>query len=454
LRRRLILGATYLLLIVVIGLAVPFGATLSRRLTSDLGGRVEREAFAVAAAVEDQIEQRQTQTLQILVVRFAHEIGGRVLVTDGTGVLLADSLQAPGPNPPSYASPGRPEIGLALRGLPNWSVRHSSTLGYDLLVSAVPIRSAGRMLGVVRITYPMAEVRSAIHRSWWFLAAVGAITLSLGLALALWMARWATRPLKQAAGAARRMSEGDLDVRLPEQGPPEVRELARDMNEMAHHLSDLLRSNREFASNASHQLRTPLAALRLSLEEALDGQDPRGEIGHALEEADRLNETVSALLALGEVRERPTEMVSITTVVGEVLASRKDGSTPVEVQGDGRVLADPERLRQIVANLVDNAGRYARTTIRVRTHGAGDRVVVTVEDDGPGIPTDQRPRVFDRFYRGRRPVGSGSGLGLAVARELARVDGGTVEALESELGGARFDVSYPADATTPLGLGS
>jgi signal transduction histidine kinase len=104
-----------------------------------------------------------------------------------------------------------------------------------------------------------------------------------------------------------------------------------------------------------------------------------------------------------------------------------------------------------VANLVDNAGRYARTTIRVRTHAAGDRVVVTVEDDGPGIPLDQRPRVFDRFYRGRRPVGSGSGLGLAVARELARVDGGTVEALESELGGARFDVSYPAPPAGPLG---
>ncbi|HEX9236453.1 MAG TPA: hypothetical protein VF972_09250 [Actinomycetota bacterium] len=180
--RRLILGAFYLLVVVVVGLAVPFGATLSARLTEELGGRVEREAFTVSAALEDPIERGSLQGLQPLVVRFGSQIGGRVLATDGRGVLLADSLRSPGTDPPSYAS--RPEIAAALSGRANWVVRSSATLGYAILVSAVPIRSAAGVIGTVRISYPMAAVEASIHRTWWFLAAVGSVTLLVGLALA------------------------------------------------------------------------------------------------------------------------------------------------------------------------------------------------------------------------------------------------------------------------------
>jgi signal transduction histidine kinase len=446
-RRRLILGALYLLVVVVVGLAVPFGATLGTRLTTELGGRVEREAFAVSTAIEDPIERGAVQELQPLVVRFAGQIGGRVLVTDGHGTLLADSQLAPGATPPSYAS--RPEIASALAGAPNWAVRASATLGYDILVSAVPIRSAAGVIGTVRISYPMDEVRESIHRTWWFLAVVGLVTLVVGLAMAAWLSRWATRPLKRAAQVARTIAGGHLEARVPEAGPPEVQELARDMNVMTERLADLLRANREFAANASHQLRTPLSALRLSLEEAQDAPDPAAGIGHALDETDRLASIIDSLLLLGQVNENghgagTREVVDLRSVAVQAVGELPSGGPVVEITGTGLAVADAERVRQVLANVLHNARRFARSAIRVTVTRRDDRVVVTVDDDGTGVSEAERSRLFDRFTRGAAPQGQGAGLGLAVARELAQVDGASISVGRGDLGGARFEISFPS----------
>src|SRR5690242_15984007 len=185
-RRRLILGATSLIVVVIVGLAVPFALTLRTRLVDELGGRVEREAFAVGAAIEDSVERGARATLQPSIERVASRIGGRVLVTDGSGVVIADSGAPASSAGLSYAS--RPEIAAALRGAPNWQVRHSASLGYDLLVSAVPVRNADGIVAVIRISYPMSEVVGSIHRAWAFLVVVGLVTLVIGVILAAWMA--------------------------------------------------------------------------------------------------------------------------------------------------------------------------------------------------------------------------------------------------------------------------
>lgn len=442
-RRRLIFGSLYLLLVVVVGLAVPFGATLGRRLTEELGGRVEREAFAVGAAVEDRLEVGDSSALQQLAQDFSRQIGGRVLITDANGILLADSLQAPGAIPPSYAS--RPEIAKALGGIPNWEVRPSASLGYDLLVSAVPVRSTTGTLGTVRISYPMAEVGRAIHRAWAFLAIIGLVAVVAGLILAGFLARWAIRPLRSAGAVARQIADGDLAARVPETGPPEVQELARDLNVMTDRLADRVRADREFAANAAHQLRTPLAALRLSLEEARDGEDPRAEVEHALDEADRLAGVVDSLLALGRQRERGVDPVDLADVSRMVAAGMGNGAAPrVVVTGAGAGLADPARVRQVVTNLLENARRHARGKVRVTVAPHEGWIVLCVDDDGPGVLEGERAKLFDRFQRGAAPGGPGSGLGLAVAKELAEVDGATIRTGRSDLGGARFEVSYPA----------
>jgi signal transduction histidine kinase len=441
-RRRLILGATYLLVVVIVALAVPFGQALSRRLTDELGGRVEREAYAVAAAVEDRLERGDVAALQPLIESVGRRIGGRIVVTDARGSVLADSQGPVSVPAPSYAS--RPEIARALGGVAGWEVRTSRSLGYDLVVSAVPVASAGRTLGAVRVSFPMGDVRAAIRRSWAFLALVGLAALVLGLVLAAWLARSISRPLGRAATVARRVAGGDLEARVPEEGPPEVRQLAHDMNEMNDRLQDKLRAEREFAANASHQLRTPLAALRLSLEEVIDGPDPRGEASRALEQVDRLSAVVAALLRMGAARERPGTSVDVAAVARSVAASLPPAGPTVEVSGEGLALADEERVREVLANLLDNARRYARRRIRVEIDGAHDRTIARVDDDGPGVDRADLSRVFDRFYRAPEAVGPGSGLGLAVARDLVEVDGGTIRASESPMGGARFEVSWPA----------
>ncbi|HEX9890476.1 MAG TPA: ATP-binding protein [Actinomycetota bacterium] len=441
-RRRLVLGALYLLLVVVVGLTVPFGATLGNRLVDNLAGRVERESFGVAGAIEDTLETRAPDTLQPAIEHLARQIGGRILVTDASGILLADSLEPPGSSPPSYAT--RPEIRSALAGTPSWEVRTSTSLGEDILVSAVPVRSAERVLGVVRISYPMAEVRTAIRRSYLFLGLVGASTLVVGLLLAAWLARGIVRPLRNAARVARRITAGDLTARVPEGGPREVGELARDLNVMTERLGDLIRANREFAANASHQLRTPLAALRLNLEEALDGPDPHGEVRHALGQADRMADIVDALLALGPAGEQRIGSVDVEGMLRDLSGELATEGREIRVQGRGVVRADPARVRQVLGNLLHNALRFARRSIRASVHASEERIAIRIEDDGPGVSPEEGARVFDRFFRGRAPHGSGSGLGLAVARELASADGATIEVAGSDLGGACFEVSYPA----------
>lgn len=443
-RRRLILGAAYLLVVVIVGLAVPFGATLRSRLVDELGGRVEREAFAIGASIEDAVEAGHLSGIPAAVSAVASRIGGRVLVTDARGIVIADSAGVAGA---SYAS--RPEIAAALHGNANWEVRHSESLGYDLLVSAAPVRHGRAVIASVRISYPMSDVAESIHRAWLFLAAVGLVTLVIGLVLAAWLARWLIRPLRAAADVARRIAGGELDARIAESGPPEVQELARDTNQMTRRLADMVRANREFAANASHQLRTPLTALRLSLEEAIEGSDPRAEAAAALVEADRLGAIVDSLLELGAEIDRGAEEVDVGAMAREVVAARAPVpvgamKAPIAVSGGGRALARADRVRQVLGNLVDNATRFARNTIRIDIAQVDGSVRIRVDDDGPGIPPADRLRIFDRFWRGREPRGSGSGLGLAVARELVRADGGRIDVGASDLGGARFDVTYPA----------
>jgi signal transduction histidine kinase len=441
-RRSLLLGAACLLLVVVVGLEIPFGITVARRLTAELGGRVEREAFAVAAAVEDRLEAGGPTGLRPIVERVSDRIGGRVLVVDEAGLLLADSLQPPGPVPPSYAS--RPEVTLALRGYPSWAVRASRTLGYDILVSGVPIGSGGQTIGAVRLSYPMAEVQAAIRRAWWVLGVAGLVVFAIGMALAWGLARWISRPLRGAAEVARRIARGDMGARVPVDGPDEVRELARDLNDMTARVADRARADRAFAANASHQLRTPLTALRLSLEEALLGPDPRGEARYALEQVDRLEATVEALIGLGRHREDegPTELIDVPALVHSVAAAL-EVEDRLEVHGEGRALAHEGRVREVLVNLVANAVRYGGERIRVSIGPTADRLRISVEDDGPGVPDDERDAVFDRFARGRNALGPGSGLGLALARELAAADGGSIDLTDSELGGAQFILSYP-----------
>ncbi len=244
----------------------------------------------------------------------------------------------------------------------------------------------------------------------------------------LWLARGVTLPLRRLEEAAAEVGAGRLDVRAPEEGPEEVRRLAREFNETAAKLGQLLDSQQAFVADASHELRTPLTALRLRLEN-MDAE----EAAPALAEVDRLGRLVEGLLSLAraDAGTAKTEMVDVDSVLDDRLALwngvQRAGQPGLQVR------SSPERLGQIVDNLVSNALAVS-DAVTVSAHGAGAWVELHVVDRGPGLSEEERARAFDRFWRGRSG-GPGSGLGLAIVRRLAVADGGEAELREAPGGG-------------------
>jgi signal transduction histidine kinase len=242
---------------------------------------------------------------------------------------------------------------------------------------------------------------------------------------------------------AAEIGAGRLDARAPEEGPPEVRRLAHELNETAAKLEQLLESQQAFVADASHELRTPLTALRLRLE----NMDPAAA-GPALAEVERLGRLVEALLSLAraDAATGGTEAVGVDAVLADRLAER----TGVIRSGERglRVRSTADRLGQMIDNLVANALAVSDTVV-VSASSEDGWVELHVVDDGPGLTAEERERAFDRFWRGRT-AGPGSGLGLAIVRRLARVDGGDAELRTAPGGGIDATVRLRRSQPDPL----
>ena len=316
--RRLLLGYLSLTLLVLAVLVVPLGVTYSRNERHDLEVKVERDAVTVASLSEGLLEgkgETSVAALRAVADRYQRDTGGRVVVVDSRGNALVDSSPIPGDT--AFAS--RPEIAQALGGRVASGVRHSNTLGRDLLYVAVPVASAGKILGAARITYPTSAVDRRVRRYWLTLAAIAATVLAGVTLVGLWLARGVSRPLRRVEEAAAEIGAGHLEARAPEEGPPEVRRLARELNETAAKLQALLESQQAFVADASHELRTPLTALRLRLENLGEPAGP------ALAEVDRLGRLVEGLLALARADAAVgSGPVDVDAVLADRLAARPE----------------------------------------------------------------------------------------------------------------------------------
>lgn len=296
----------------------------------------------------------------------------------------------------------------------------------------------------------------------WFVPA-GALTLVVGAAAAWWLSRSLTGPLARAAAATRQVAAGDLAVRLPEPGKgraDELAELARSINAMAANLERSRGLERQFLLSVSHDLRTPLTSIRGYAEAILDGAatDPSAAAGTIRTESLRLERLVRDLLDLARLDAHQFRFDPAPVVVGEVVAATADGFRPeadaagltlsvATDPGGALALVDPDRLAQVVANLLENALKHATTSVAVGVDADGDAVTVAVADDGPGIAAEDLPHVFERLYVAQRQPtrhGSGSGLGLAIVRELVTAMGGTVhvESAGTGAGGTRLVVRF------------
>jgi two-component system sensor histidine kinase BaeS len=291
------------------------------------------------------------------------------------------------------------------------------------------------------------------------------VTVALALAVTQLLAVGMTSPLRAMTAAARRMARGDYSGRVTATSSDEVGELARAFNRMAEDLAAVDRQRRELVANVSHELRTPLAALCAVLENLVDGvaePDPVA-LRATLDQAERLAALTSDLLDLARVDAGAASLSTAQLPVLELLeqAVAEARVTGREVRYDVRVTppeltaeADPARLHQLVANLLDNASRHspADGVVRVAAQGTPTGWRLEVSDEGPGVPAADRDRIFERFGTlTDAEGGGGTGLGLAIARWVSDLHGGTIHFVEPEPpeAGARVRVELPHEPRRP-----
>ncbi|WP_207921326.1 HAMP domain-containing sensor histidine kinase [Micromonospora sp. KC721] len=447
------LVATYVLLVALAigGFTIPVAVTLTGQLRSDTESAVRREAETGARllAVDDDPSR---QALDSLVDAFERETPGRM------DVLLAGGRPA-GPRPMPVASDDAAfSAALAGREWQRWG--HAVALDAEGLVLAVPAQAEnGEVVGAVRISYPAAPVDTRIREIWLFRAALAVAVLIVAALLGSLLARRLTRPLRELNEMASVLRDGDLTARAKESGPAEVRTLARTLNTATETIDALIRSQRAFVADASHQLRTPLTALRLALDNIADGTDDpttREDVERATAEVVRMTRLVNGLLALAKAQAQvaPVARVPVNRVVAErfeIWRAVADDRT-VELRLDAPAsdvfaLATPGHLEQMLDNVLSNALDFSpgEGVVTVSVHRQDSQVVITVLDDGPGLSPAQRERAFDRFWRGPAGQGrSGFGLGLAIVKQLVVDNGGTVDLAAAPSGGAAVRITLRA----------
>jgi signal transduction histidine kinase len=454
-RARLVLAAAYLLATVVIALTVPLALNIDRRATSELESDVVASATVLSGRVANLVITQQTERLEEVLAASTVGDGARTVVVNDAGALLADTAGT-APVGEQFATEERPEFAAASAGQIDVRERHSDTLDEDLLLVTVPVTDRGNVIGALRVSTPMGTVDSSVRSSWVALLLIGIAVVGAGLVLAWILAGSIAGPVEKLRTAAGRLGRGDLEARVEPEGPQELEELGQSFNRMAGEVSSNLNAQRDFVANASHQLRTPLTGIKLRLEAIRgEGGSAAGEAAKAEAELDRLSALVDDLLSLA--RASSEEAVAEPVDLGEAIqAAERRWAEPAATAGHylalaggngGRIMAAPADIAHILDNLIENAIRYSPAGAQITV--ATEPGAFVVSDTGPGIPLDERERVFGRFYRGAggRSTGPGTGLGLPIVAELAGRWGGRVELLDGP--GTRVRASFPAESSLP-----
>ena len=439
----LVAGTTYLL---------AYSYLLTQRIDDSTRQAISNVRFAVLYLSEAEREVSLSELGRVLEARGAFES----LVIEGSGVgegrsFFSSSVSiSPLSVPEELATAvGRGSVGYAVRpGQPGQLVFGSPVPGHGLQAFFFfPLGDLDQTLGVLRGVL--------------FGVALG--TVILAAVVSARASRRLVGPVRRASEAARRVADGLLETRLTVEGRDELAALARSFNEMAEALEERISRERRFVGDVSHELRTPLTTLRASTDYLLQRE---GELPSALRRAlellsadvEYLRHLVDDLLEISRVEAGRVQMswehLNLADLAREVAARRRRaGGEDIAVVIEGEpgslsMLADKQRLERVVANLVDNAvihGEGRDVTVRV---GADDgHLVLSVEDQGPGIPAGIVPRIFERFFKAdparHRGDGRGSGLGLAIARENAHLHGGDIAVQSAPGRGARFTLRLP-----------
>jgi signal transduction histidine kinase len=452
--RRLLVSYLGLAVLILVILEVPL-ATLAQRFERNLAAdQAVREASGLAAVAAEDFEKGPAGNLQSLVSAYQARTLGEVSVVSLSGQVIAAS--AAGSDDESVE--WHQLVSSALAG------QSASLFAFDehqpVAVAAVPIASdvSRRPFGAVVLSTPAMLTENRIHQIWIALGGFAAVAMFAAAVVGVLLARSVSRPLARLESAVNRIGGGDLSARASElRGPPQIRSLATQFNQMASRLDELVEAQQRFVADASHQLRSPLTALRLRLEnlEVASGPNIAEGAAAAGHEVQRLSRIVDGLLTLGRAGQDQPEARPVD--VDEVIEQRCDAwsalarerQVELQWQHGGRPsvnLMVPGDLDQILDNLLANALDVSPpgSAIRVYTStAASGGTEVHVSDQGPGMNETDRRHAFDRFWQGRSSGGH-SGLGLAIVHQLAQRNGATVELRQSQPAGLDAVLEVPA----------
>ncbi len=437
--RRILAGFLAVLIAVIAAVVVPLGFTVIAQQRGDFVQGTEAAARAIAALAEESLGDRAANRPlpQLLARAVGH--GDTAVILDATGAIVAEA----GPALPAGA------LAAAAAGTP------AALSGEDRIVVSTVIGDGDAPAGRIVLARSTTPLESRARAIWLTLLVAALAAIAVGTLVGVLLARWIGRPLTSLIGAAHGIGAGVPTARADEgAGPAQVREVAAAFNEMADRVTSLIAVQRGMTADVSHQLRTPLAALRLRLELLSDevGGGLAGDAAAMLEETNRLGRLLDGLLAVA----RAEDIISSPqpTPVAEIAQARIAAWTPVASEGGITVELDATpaiaamtagHLEQILDNLLANAIEAApaggRITVTIRLDVS--EVVVRVIDSGTGMSTTQRAHAFARFATDRADRG-GTGLGLAIVGRLIAADHGTATLQETPGGGLTAEVRIPA----------
>jgi heavy metal sensor kinase len=442
------------------------GAFLVLQLRTDLRAAVDRDVHAAAVQIARGYGQDGAPEFLDVSETVLAGSGAASQVLDADGRVLL-TYGEPGAAH-ALLSPGALAQALAgARGLQTVELQPGDQR-YRAQALAVPGRRR-----VVVVAESLSHVEESVRRVLILLLLAGPAAVAIASIGGWWLARKALGPVDRMTSEAAGIGIERLDERVAvPRARDEVGHLAVTLNAMLDRLEQGIKEKHRLISDASHELRTPLAVMRAELDVSLRGDElsPAGRavLESAREEVDTMSRTVDNLLTLAQADEGRLELLTERLRLGDAveaavaplraLAAAKRVRLEV-VAGGEEALADPRRLRQALTSLIENAIKFSRPggAVGVAAWREGDEVGVTVTDDGPGIPAEDRPHVFDRFFRvdgaRGREVG-GSGLGLAICREIALSHGGRVWVDSEEGRGSAFSLALPrVPGQAPAGAG-
>jgi signal transduction histidine kinase len=427
----------------LLGALLPLGFAMTSQYRHDYRSGTLSIAHTLATAAEERIADRRESVVlprTLASLRRENEGGAdlALAVVDDDGHVLV------GQNTGLYR---RDRAAPALAGL-------SRVTGEgNRLVAVAPVAGhTEHVAGAVLVSRSLAPLNDRITRLWARLGTAAFLALVAAVILAVALARWAGRPLRRLEIAAESLGAGELDARAePPKQPANIRRLAERFNIMAARLENLVRDHRMMLADVSHQLRTPLAALRLRVELlAAETTAEPAEIDAALDELTRLARLIDGLLAMARAENTTTAPEPVHLAV--LLIERAEAWQPVAAERDVRlsaetydhleVLAVPGHLEQVLDNLVDNAltATPEGGHVRLAARRSGHRVHLTVTDDGPGMSQEAMAGAFRRFRTDRA---AGTGLGLAIVHRLITADGGAVSLSDTPGGGLTVTLDLP-----------